>query len=154
MLEGGCSEWSLCWARMPLSWDLWTKTHSQIYLLTLSRTKIRAVALKNWHFKKCASRSESWWWKERVFPLNDFFFFFFPHRAIIYPGEQLCEHGPLTLVLSSLKRKSKMLKPFSGKFLLTPLRPTFLPLIAQRRLNLVQEGEISIPPFMYSSWLT
>lgn len=103
MLEGGCSKRSLCWACMPFSWDLWTKTHSQTYLLTLSGTKIRAVALKNWHFERIWVKAHV---RKRVFLLKGSFFFFFHfNRAIIYPGEWLCEpapQGPLTLIFLML----------------------------------------------------
>lgn len=93
MLEGGCGERSLCWACMPLSWELWTKTHSQKYLLTLSATKIRTAALKKWHFKKIRVRAGG---VGRAVSPQRFFFFSF-YRAIIHPGERLCELAPLAL---------------------------------------------------------
>lgn len=95
MLEGGCSERSLCWACMPLSWELWTKTHSQKYLLTLSGTKIRTVALKNWHFKKTRVRAGGG--GERFLPKGFFFFLFFLQSNNPPWGKALwaCSPGPL-----------------------------------------------------------
>lgn len=75
----GWFQWEvfLCWVCMPLSWEPGTKTHSQTYSLTLSGTKIRTVALKNWHFKKKMCVQEWGLMVERdEFLFKDFFFFF------------------------------------------------------------------------------